>query len=82
MAMALPDTGSMTAEQFKSNSNAVAGSSLSGQITALGKITDFAQISTIEWVTSLAGNTMLIGMFAMDASDFDDGGDIIGLHEY
>lgn len=81
-AMALPDVGAMTAEQFSSFTNTVAVSSLSGQITALGEVTEFGQISTIKWINSLVNNTMLIGMFAIDATDFDDGGDIIGVHEY
>ncbi len=82
MALCLPQTGAMTAEQYETASNVVAVSSVSSTVSALGEITDFAQISTILWHNSLPANTMVIGMFSIDAIDFDDGGDIIGVHEY
>ena len=81
-ASALPDTGALVAEQYEDFDHVIATSSVPGTISMLGQITDFGQISTIKWINSLAANTSVIGMFAIDATDFDDGGDVVGVHEY
>lgn len=77
MAQCLQATGTMTAEHLQSFTNCVAISSQSGTITILGKIIDFAQVSTIEWTNSPPGSTVQIGLFAIEEFEADDIGDTV-----
>jgi len=76
-AWSLPDTGAPTAEQVTSDEDVVAVTSVPGTITVKGRLIDFAQIPTIEWVNNSVGSNIKIGIVAIDAADTDEDLDII-----